>query len=163
ETVRWQPYTELASRIEQTVLDSLIKKYLVVDDAEAGQDFRHRDQVLRDMHWWPPAAIEQYFGRWSNEGVGEDVLTTRVQSAAQFVRDHGPAPPHVTERCNADERVSLPATRRVMLDELLSSRVTCRNFALEAKLDLQSFSDVLMRTFGCQAQVEVYPSVHILK
>ncbi|MEO7326147.1 MAG: putative peptide maturation dehydrogenase [Dokdonella sp.] len=159
----WMPTELLAKQVAPAVVESLLAKGLLIGDAPDNADMCARDEAVRAGHWRPLSAVAHYFTRWSDAGVGEDVRLTRHRSLTDLVNEHGPPPPHLTERVPQDRRIALAPQRSSVLDELFRRRATCRNYDIESLLDAADFSDLLRRVFGCHDVVEVIPGAMGLK
>jgi len=160
EEARWQAWPDLAARIGEPVLERLLELGLVVGE---GTPASARDLALRATHWHPLACASHAFSRWTGVGDGEDVMQTRHAGMTDLVKRHGLPPPHLHSRVPAERRQPLPAPLANAFDDLLQSRVTCRNFEARARLPLQTLSTMLTRTFACQAQLEVIPDAWLAK
>lgn len=157
---QWQEFDELSVLHSREVLTTLLSKDLLLADGSAQS---LRDQRLRDTHWRPASAVMHYASRWS----GIDALKAQQQIAetesGDLLSRLGPPQPVVRERVEAAARRQLPAAQPSPLEELLSHRVTCRNFDSARELTLEQFSTVLYRAWGARTVHDFAPNVPLLK
>ncbi|GAA0711754.1 putative peptide maturation dehydrogenase [Dokdonella soli] len=159
----WTSIGLLAQRVASAVIESLLRKGLLIGDGPHHMGIRERDEAVRAGHWRPLSAVAHYFSRWSDAGSGEDVHVTRHRTLTDLVREHGAPPSHLTERVEKDQRQTLSQPRRSALDTLFRRRATCRNFDTGSLLGEADFSDLLHRVLGCHDVVEVIPGAMGLK
>lgn len=159
EETRWQSRRELVIKVSPAVLDRLQAKGLVVSDDERVGSPGARDSVLREQQWRTTSLICHSFSRWKDIGLRENQSYARQNSTDDLVRDFGLPPPHMVEKVSPELRAALPQSRTTPLDSILRGRATCRNFDTDYSVDLQTFSDMTQRVFGCHAEVEVVPGV----
>jgi len=151
----WIAFADLAEKFDAAPLHQLIEKGLLIADTETHAATRTRDEQLRTANWHAHSAVGHYFGRWQGVTSGESTDQAGYRTSAELAERLGPSPPPVHERVPAEQRISLPDTAATSLDELLSRRVTCRNFDTTRTLPLATFSRLLWRVFGAQAVVEM--------
>ncbi|MEO6687546.1 MAG: putative peptide maturation dehydrogenase [Dokdonella sp.] len=159
----WRRVDELMQTMPAAVLERLLAKGLLIGDAPEHGVCCARDELVRNAHWTPLAAVAHYFSRWTNADVADDVHITRNRSLSDLITEYGLPPSHLVERVPAAERIGLPPPRESALDALFRQRATCRNFDTQAVLASTDFSDLLKRIFGCHAVAELMPGVHALK
>jgi putative peptide maturation dehydrogenase len=153
----------LVNRFGESRVERLVSSGLLLGDHAAHAGLRARDQALRDIDWWPPAALAQSFGRWSGVDVAAHAENTPRESLAGMVARDGPPPPAVVHRRPDAEPVGLPPPAHGALDDLFGARTTCRNFDPLAALPLQDLATTLHRVFGAQAGRELAPGAVMLK
>jgi len=162
EQGRWCEVTAVMAQVDADVLQGLFDHGLVIgpdDDSDAA----HGDANLRSIPWENLAVVAHTFARWEGVGDGEDILQTRHAGMLSLVEKHGPAPPHLHARVPEFARLPLPQHAPSALDDLLRSRVTCRNFDKSAILPRAALAAVLQRSFACQAQMQVLPGAWLAK
>jgi putative peptide maturation dehydrogenase len=147
--------------IGSDVLERLIAKCIVV--AEDNTAANARDEQLRASHWSPLAAVSHYFSRWTDAGMDGRAEVSLRHSLAEIVAEFGLPPPHVVEKSDADERISLARAEPSALHALMQRRATCRNFASDAPLDGARFAALMQRVFASHADIELHPGVRALK
>ncbi|WP_422509817.1 hypothetical protein [Stenotrophomonas sp. GZD-301] len=82
---------------DDRALQTLIEGGLVfVRDRE--NPWRARDEQLRDMHWWGPAAIAHWMGRWQGQDSAAALESAGMQTAAGLRENLGAPPPAVAPR-----------------------------------------------------------------
>jgi putative peptide maturation dehydrogenase len=130
-------------------------------DNESDQHFS-RDSTIRDIAWWPPAAIAQAHGAWDGIDIQARNEVGLMLSSEQMVEAFGPAPPQVYRR-GEQPGVALPKPMRTGFDELLAERKTCRNFDGGAVLGAQDFATMLRRVWGVTGTLELAPGAVAVK
>ena len=144
----WVEMGQLQERHSPEVLDSLLRKQLLV--VEAG-DADHRDRKLRSRHWRPASAIMHYASRWRGIGADDNKEDLSETLGGKLADWQGLPPPPVRERVEAEARLRLPKVESSAFEDLLRERTTCREFDSTRKLSLSQFSAVLFRAFGARA------------
>jgi putative peptide maturation dehydrogenase len=153
----------LAARFGEARIARLVDAGLLLGEHAAHAALRRRDGRLRDARWWGPASLAQVFGRWDGVDVAAIERETGRRTAPQLVGEHGPPPPEVLELGPADARIALPVAARSPFDDLLGSRLTCRNFDAGAALPQAELATVLWRVFGAHATLELAPGATVCK
>jgi putative peptide maturation dehydrogenase len=153
----------LVSSFGEARIARLVEAGLLLGDHPGHARLRDRDQALRDIDWWPPAAVAHRFGRWRDVDIAAEEQRSGKRTLAKLMADRG-APPVEAAQCRplATWR-PLPPPVRTDLDELLARRSTCRNFDPDAHLPLAELSSVLHRVFGAQASHQMAPGAIALK
>jgi len=159
----WTAHDVLAARFGVERVDRLVDAGLVIGDHPAHARLRASAQRLSETSWWAPAAVAHGFGRWQQVDVAADEERHGKRTLAKMLEDHGPPPPETLELRPRTSWRALPAPAKTPLDELLSQRATCRNFAADASLPLADVSSVLHRVFAAQAAQELAPGATALK
>jgi len=133
---------------------SLIAVGLVLVRGEPGEA-ADRDARLRATYWHPLAAVMHAFSRWEGVDAVRNMRDSDIETASQMRQTLGAPPSEAKEL--AGQRHPLPRAVPGPFDDLLSRRVTCRNFDPERPLPLALLAQVLQRTFGstaCQREGE---------
>ena len=160
---QWVPFDTLAQRFDSEILNALIEKGLLISDDEKHASHRLRDDALRSAHWQAHAAISHSFGRWQGITSGEATANASLCTMTELTDRLGTPPPHVLERAAPAQRIPLTVSEPTALDELLSRRVTCRNFDTVKTLEMSVFSHVMRRVFGSQAAYEIHAENVVIK
>lgn len=147
---------------ECTAFRRLVDTGLLISDADDAALHRSRDQLVRDHHWWPAAAMFHRQGRWNGVDGAKAMEENDLLTADGVLKQFGPPPAHVGERAPHTERIPLPLTEGGDLDALLARRATCRNFAAH-ELSGCLFAKMLQRVFSAQAQARVGENSVFLK
>jgi putative peptide maturation dehydrogenase len=137
---------------------------LGMPDAGAGErDPRAlRDDTLREIAWWPPAAVAQAHGAWDGIDIQARNEVGLMLSSEQMVEAFGAAPPQVYRR-GVESTVPLARPRRTGFDDLLAARKTCRNFNGEAVLGSVELATMLRRVWGVVGTLELAPGAVAVK
>jgi len=161
----WMDKEVLCASYPQVAVESLLGKGLLVTDEDALQYdlHRQRDESLRAQHWRPLSAVAHAFSRWEDVNAGEAARASGMKTIREMVEKLGATPPQFHERVAPEARVALRVPEKTGLDDLLSRRVTCRNFDETRAVDATTFSCVLHRVFGAQAQWEAAPESFVVK
>lgn len=157
---QWREFDDLAVQHARDVLSSLRDKALLVED---GTTYASRDLTLRDTHWRSSSAVLHFASRWRGVDTQDAEQRREELFEGSLLAQLGAAPAPVREHAIPAERKTLPAARGRGLEDLLSQRVTCRNFDTSRALDLESFSTVIFRAFGARAVDDYAPGVQLLK
>ncbi len=137
-------WTATAVSSEPQVLDLIEKGLLLVkDDSRA---VAARDERMRTMGWWGPAAMVHWQSRWNGRDSAAAIESAGIQTAAGLQARFGP-PPAVTKP-PLGTRVVLPAVPIDDADQRLRQRCTCRNFDVSQQLQLSTVSQLLQRVLG---------------
>lgn len=159
----WVERAPLDARHGQARIERLLQAGVLVADDPAFAGHRERDEVVRDTHWYAPAALAHFHGRWRGRRVGEDPRLSQFETIADMVSAYGAPPPAVAERSAPAARLALPDPPDGALDGPLLSRYTGRNYDPGAVLPLALASRLLQRGFGAQQVREVAPGTAALK
>lgn len=161
----WREAAGVMARHPREVVERLLAQGLLVGDHDDHADLRAREQALRDSHWWSPAAVAWSFARWQAvdalAGRGDD--DGGLYTTQDMIEKLGPPPAEVVERAPAAARQPLPRPPRSGLDELLSRRLTCRNFDVRAVLSRADFGAVMHRVFAAHGRHALAPGAVALK
>lgn len=157
------PAAQLAANFGEARIARLVDVGLLLGDHPGHAALRGRDQALRDVDWWPPAAVAHRFGRWQGVDIAAEEQRAGKRTLARIMAQRG-EPPVAAAQCRPEASwLPLPSPRRTELDELLARRSTCRNFDPAADLPLAELSSVLHRVFGAQATEQLAPGAIALK
>lgn len=145
------------------LIDALLEKGLLLDDTEQHATLRERDQVLRDVAWWPPAAIAMAQGRWKEIDIGARNERGLMMSSQEMVDAFGTAPEPEYRRVENTPLVALSKPRKTEFDTLLSKRKTCRNFDPEQSIASEDLATMLHRVWGAIGTLELAPGAVAVK
>lgn len=159
----WQERAPLDARYGKARIGRLLESGVLLADAPDFARHCERDQVVRDTHWYAPAALAHFHGRWRERRVGEDPRLSGFETIADMVAAYGAPPAAVAERVARDARLCLPEPPAGALDGPLRARYTGRNYDPVAELPLALASRLLQRGFGAQHVREVAPGTVALK
>lgn len=148
---------------DETAVDRLMAKGLILSDSASHAAWLARDVALRDTYWQPHSAVSHYLGRWEGIRGGEAARKAGLLTMSDMVEKFGPPPPHFLERTPRKDRLVLERGPQNELDVLLGRRVTCRNFDTELPLDSTTFGHLLKRVFGAQALQELAEDLVVVK
>lgn len=166
---------EAASRDEWVEQDALVHAHgeapvaalvaagLLVGDGDAQAEWRARDQVAREIAWWPPALIAHSNGGWGGVDIQARNARGQVMSSAELVEAFGSAPEPSYRRAPEATTVPLAAPTRSAFDDLMQARRTCRNFDDEAALDAARFATMMRRVWGAVGTRELAPGAVAVK
>lgn len=161
--IEGQSMAELVASFGAERIDTLVEAGLLLGDHPGHAVLRGRDQALREVDWWPLAAVAHRFGRWRDVDVSAEEQRAGKRTLAGIMAARG-EPPTEAAQCRPEETwLALPPPVRTDLDELLGRRSTCRNFDPDACLPLAHLSSVLQRVFGAQAMQQLAPGAVALK
>lgn len=150
--VEWKEYA-----LTDPLLRGLVERGLVITrqcaDANLAEH-RQRDEAIRQSYWHPLNAVMHAFTRWEGVDAVKNTEDAGVGTAMGMLDVLGPPPHHALAEQEA-ATIELPVPERTALDDLLARRATCRNFDSARPLPMAMFTQVLHRTFGAQAVVEV--------
>lgn len=160
---RWMPMEALEASSE--TVESLLANGLLVAQADGTYDeYRQRDQRLRESHWHPLGAALHAFTRWDEVDAVQNMKDSGTETALEMRQVLG-APPAEAKRLDTlgDSLISLPEVPHGQFDELMHRRVTCRNFDSARKVPLTVFSKIVERALAAQVQVRVTEDTVFLK
>ncbi len=157
------PYAELVDSHGETLLCGLLQKGLLLGDEPEHAQLRERDQVLRDVAWWPPAAIAMANGRWKEVDIGARNERGLMMSSQEMVDAFGAAPEAEYRRTENTETVSLSRPKQTAFDEILSKRKTCRNFDPAQSISADDLATMLHRVWGVIGTLELAPGAVAVK
>jgi putative peptide maturation dehydrogenase len=158
-----KPLADLIQLHDETLLNGLLKKGLLLNDSAQHAQWRERDQVLRDVAWWPPAAIAMAIGRWSEVDIGERNERGLMMSSQDMVDAFGAAPEPEYLRNKNSKPVALSKPQKTEFDTLLSKRKTCRNFDPDQSISAEDLATMLHRVWGVIGTLELAPGAVAVK
>jgi len=156
-------YSELTEQHGQAIIDSLLNKGLLLSDEEKHANLRERDQVLRDVAWWPPAAIAMANGRWKEVDTDASNKKGMTLSSQEMVDAFGAAPEPEYRRAENSETVALSKPKQTDFNDLLSKRKTCRNFDPDKNISAEDLATMLHRVWGVIGTLELAPGAVAVK
>lgn len=156
-------YSELTEQHGNAVIDSLLNKGLLLSDEEKHANLRERDQVLRDVAWWPPAAIAMANGRWKEVDTEASSKKGMTLSSQEMVDAFGAAPEPEYRRAENTATVALSKPKQTDFNDLLSKRKTCRNFDPAQSISAEDLATMLHRVWGVIGTLELAPGAVAVK
>lgn len=153
---RWQsgPLNDVQGR--------LLRKGLIVEQDAADGTPGDRDARLRRGHWWTPAAVMHWLGRWRGVDSAADMQANGLFSAIDLRGKLGAPPPAVVDR--GDPAAIIPLSQRPAADIVASAtRTTCRNFDPARALSADMLSRLLAATFMAHGQARAADDLQFLK
>ncbi|MEO8003021.1 MAG: putative peptide maturation dehydrogenase [Arenimonas sp.] len=147
---------------EQLIAD-LLKKGLLLSDQADHASWRERDQVVRDVAWWPPAAIAMAHGRWQDIDIGARNERGLMMTSQEMVDAFGSAPEAEYRRNENTPPLSLAKPKQTDFNEILSKRKTCRNFDPDQQISAEDLATMLHRVWGAIGTLELAPGAVAVK
>ncbi|MCL1500066.1 putative peptide maturation dehydrogenase [Xanthomonas nasturtii] len=159
---RWQPFDPLQP---PPCLERLIEQGLAISDQPEHATHRQHDERVQQQRWWPLAALWHRFARWKGEDSVATMEKHGLTTAEGMVERLGAPPSEVVERGvgGVSARITLPRATPGSFDDLLSRRVTCRNFDTQRALSGEVLSHMLQRSVMANARVAVGQDTAFLK
>lgn len=143
------------------ILQGLIAKGLVISDEKSAVGFRDADARVRDLNGWPLTALAHRAGRWRGVDSAHEMRSNNLVTAVELHGRYGPPPAAVSH--HEGTPIPLPVAADEDFDDLMSRRVTCRNFDPDRALPLQTAARILKRTIMAHAVIQPAPDMQILK
>lgn len=156
-------FSELAARLDKALLDNLLEKGLLLNDTESHARWRERNQVVRDVAWWPPAAIAMANGRWKEIDIAEREKRGVTMSSQDMVDAFGAAPEEEYRRTENTKPLALAKPKKTGFDDLLSKRKTCRNFDPAQSISAEHLATMLRRVWGAVGTLQLAPGAVAVK
>jgi putative peptide maturation dehydrogenase len=156
----WQA---LCERHGAASLQALLDAGLLIGDQDGQAALRERDAVLRDVAWWPLAAIAHAHGRWQDVDIQSRNEQGIMLSSQQMVDAFGHSPEPEYLRNAGTVPVALPKPEKSALDDLLALRKTCRNFDSDAAVSQRDLTIMLHRVWGAIGTLELAPGAIAVK
>ncbi|MGH8499887.1 MAG: putative peptide maturation dehydrogenase, partial [Methylococcales bacterium] len=147
---------------EQTI-NALLNNGLLLCDEDRHTLLRERDQVVRDVAWWPPAAIAMAQGRWKDVDIGARNERGLMMSSQEMVDAFGAAPEPEYRRQENAATVALSKPKNTAFNEILSKRKTCRNFDSDKIISAEDLATMLHRVWGAIGTLELAPGAVAVK
>jgi putative peptide maturation dehydrogenase len=147
----------------EPLIRGLLNKGLLLSDGEQHTRWRERDKVVRDVAWWPPAAIAMSHGRWSEVDIGDRNERGLMMSSQEMVEAFGAAPEPEYRRNGSTDTVALSKPKNTAFNEILSKRKTCRNFDPDKMISAEDLATMLHRVWGAIGTLELAPGAVAVK
>ncbi len=159
----YEQKTHLIQAHGEQLIGGLLSKGLLLCDSEEHALWRERNQVVRDVAWWPPAAIAMANGRWKEVDIGARDKRGLMMTSQETVDAFGAAPEPEYRRNGNAQPVALSKPRKTEFDTLLSKRKTCRNFDPEQSISAEDLATMLHRVWGAIGTLELAPGAVAVK
>lgn len=156
-------WRSLCERHDEAALRGLLDIGLLIGNHDEHASLRERDAALRDVAWWPPAAIAHAHGRWQDVDIQARNEQGLMLSSQQMVDAYGRAPEPEYIRDDDRAPLCLPAPETSAFDDLLAKRKTCRNFDAAAELSQHDLAIMLHRVWGAIGTLELAPGAVAVK
>lgn len=154
---------DLINEHGESLVRGLLNKGLLLSDAGEHARWRERDKVVRDVAWWPPAAIAMSHGRWSEVDIGDRNERGLMMSSQEMVEAFGAAPEPEYRRQESVETVALSKPKNTAFNDILSKRKTCRNFDPDKMISSEDLATMLHRVWGAIGTLELAPGAVAVK
>lgn len=158
----WIERDELIAVHDATIVDGLLEHGLLISDAPSHASLREHDETVRAGNWRGPSSVVHRHTRWRGIDSTEAERRFASETDRKFLDRLGPPQPLVRERVAAAARIPLAPAAGSALEDLITTRVTCRNFDASRPIPAQYFATVLYRTFGARA-VSDEPGIEVMK
>jgi putative peptide maturation dehydrogenase len=142
-------------------VDALVETGLLLVDTDVDDERNLRDATVREIAWWPLAAVAQAHGAWDGVDIQARTEVGMMLTSTQMVEAFGRAPDPEYRR-GADS-VALPPPVHRDFDALLAQRKTCRNFDPRATLSAADLATMLHRVWGAIGTLEMAPGAVAVK
>lgn len=156
-------YSELVEIHGETIINLLLEKGLLLNDQEQHTTLRERDRILRDVAWWPPAAIAMANGRWKEIDIDARTKRGLILGSEEMVDAYGASPEPEYRRVENSTTIGLAKPRKTDFNELLSKRKTCRNFDPAQSISAEDLATMLHRVWGVIGTLELAPGAVAVK
>ncbi len=153
----------LSNEHGESLVHGLLEKGLLLDDSEQHVRWREREQLVRDVAWWPPAAIAMTHGRWSDVDIGARNERGLMMSSQDMVDAFGSAPEAEYRRAEKSETLALSTPKNTAFNEILAKRKTCRNFDPDKAISAEDLATMLHRVWGAIGTLELAPGAVAVK
>ncbi|MGA9421818.1 MAG: putative peptide maturation dehydrogenase [Rhodanobacteraceae bacterium] len=160
--VDWIERDTLITHHDAAVVDTLLKRGLLVSDQPAHAPLRDEDDGIRDSHWRGISAVLHRHTRWQGVDTLEAEKRFATETDRKFLDRLGAPQPLVRERVAKGKRIALAPAPSSALENLVHARVTCRNFDLAKPVAALDFAAILFRTFGARAITDE-PGIEVMK
>lgn len=127
-------------------LAHLLGHGLVLDINDQQSSMAAREAQLRNAHWWGPAAMAHWQGRWRGQDSVKSLEAVGLQTAEGLRSRLGPPPPE--RLAGLGEMLMLPHLEETSFDQRLRERSTCRNYDTGRPLPIAVLSRLLQRALG---------------
>jgi putative peptide maturation dehydrogenase len=159
----YEEEAQLTQAHGEPIIGSLLSKGLLLSDNQEHAHWRERNQVVRDVAWWPPAAIAMSNGRWKDIDIGARDKRGLMMTSQETVDAFGAAPEPEYRRTENIPPVALARPQKTEFDTLLSKRKTCRNFDPDQSLSAEDLATMLHRVWGAIGTLELAPGAVAVK
>lgn len=158
----WTDGTAFSATHGEGVVERLLDSGLLLSEPPRREEANRRDTELRELHWWTPAAVTHARSRWSGVDAerGDNGAPGSVEA---MIERFGAPPPELVSLREPAQRTPLPMPSASALSDLLSRRMSCRNFDAATALGLDDLGGILHRVFGVQGRHELAPGAVALK
>ena len=158
-----KPFLELAQQHDETLLQGLLNKGLLLNDSEQHAQWRERDKVVRDVAWWAPAAIAMTHGRWREIDIDDRNERGLMMNSQDLVNAFGAAPEPEYLRVKNVTPLALAKPKVTPFNEILDRRKTCRNFDPAQSISSEDLATMLHRVWGAIGTLELAPGAVAVK
>jgi putative peptide maturation dehydrogenase len=158
----WIARDELVVDHDDQLIETLLTQGLFISDQPAHADLYARDEAVRASNWRGPSAVLHRHTRWRGIDTLEAERRFASETDRKFLDRLGPPQPLIRERVPAGERIPLAPAEESSLEELIRTRVTCRNFDPGRPISATDFAAVMFRAFGARAQSNE-PGIDVMK
>lgn len=146
---------------EDADLQYLLACGLVTAMDQQSAPLAEREEKLRALPWWGPAALAHWDGRWQGQDSVKELEAVGLQTADGLRAQLGAPPPALLGA--GTEVTPLPRQPGHAFDQQLRERSTCRNFDTDRALPLEALSLLLQRTLAETGRQVVGPDAVFLK
>jgi len=141
----------------------LLKQGLLIGKGPTHAHWRARDEHVRSLHWHPLGATLQAFTRWQDNDAVQAMKDVGAETVPEMRQVLGAPPSEAYVDGDDEAGIDLPWAQGNGFDDLLLSRVTCRNFDAARPLPFTMFSQLMQRVFAAQDKIEGAPDTTFLK
>lgn len=161
--VDWIEREAMDARFGAAAVDALLEAGLLLAQSGDGDEDGLADAAFRAQGWHAPAAVAHMASRWEGIDGPKGMAEADVDTNAGVLRQQGPPPGHYRAAGVPSQAIDLPRVGCDAFDRLLDSRVTCRNFDVDAVLPLATFSRLMARVFGARGIGHPAPGFDVIK
>lgn len=158
----WTECAPLVIQFGEKAVQTLLGSGLLLSDAPAHAELREQDERVRASHWRNLSSVLHRHTRWRGIDTLEAERRFANETDRKFLDRLGPPQPLVRERVSAGERIALLPAEASPLEELIGTRVTCRNYDTGKPMSSTDFANVMFRAFGARAQSSE-PGIDVMK
>lgn len=158
----WTERDDLLATHDATIVDGLLERGLLVSDAPAHAALREHDETVRASNWRGPSAVVHRHTRWHGIDSVDAERRFANETDRKFLDRLGPPQPLVREHVAPAQRIALAPAAGSALEDVLTTRVTCRNFDTSKPIAAQDFATILYRTFAARALSDE-PGIEVMK
>lgn len=155
---------ELSTRFGESEVKSLCDSGLLLRCGSQERDSNElRDTTLREVAWWPIAAIAQWHGTWVDVDIEARNEAGLMLTSEQMVGAFGESPEPEYWRRKRSTSIPVATPLRTKFDELLANRKTCRNFDTKKSVSADDLATMLHRVWGAIGTLELAPGAVAVK